>query len=198
MIILDHEQGSDEWLRSRLGRPSASNFHKLITSTGKPSSQAEAYINQMIFERHSGIIESGYKSAAMDRGNEIEPEAREFYSFLTGNEVLEVGFVVDPTFQYGCSPDGLIGSTSGLEIKCPAGHTHMGWLRGGKLPDKHKCQVQACMWICQRDSWDFLSYHPHCDHFLITVERDQGYIDLMAEQVAAAVDTIVKTMEKLK
>jgi len=36
MIILDHEQGTEEWFAARLGKPSASNFAKLITQTGKP------------------------------------------------------------------------------------------------------------------------------------------------------------------
>jgi len=41
VIILDHEQGSPEWLAARLGKPSASMFNKLITQTGKPSSSAD-------------------------------------------------------------------------------------------------------------------------------------------------------------
>ena len=40
MIILDHEQGTEEWLAARRGKPSASMFSKLITMTGKPSSSA--------------------------------------------------------------------------------------------------------------------------------------------------------------
>jgi hypothetical protein len=51
MIILNDEQGSPEWLASRLGRPSASMFGKLITGSGKPSSSAESYINEMIAGR---------------------------------------------------------------------------------------------------------------------------------------------------
>ena len=51
MIILDHEQGSDEWFAARLGRPSASMFNKLITSTGKPSTSAGKYIDELVDER---------------------------------------------------------------------------------------------------------------------------------------------------
>ena len=51
MIILDHEQGTEEWFAARLGKPSASNFGKLITATGKPSTSADGYINQLIAER---------------------------------------------------------------------------------------------------------------------------------------------------
>jgi len=34
--ILEAEQGTQEWLDARLGRPSASQFSKLITTSGKP------------------------------------------------------------------------------------------------------------------------------------------------------------------
>jgi hypothetical protein len=54
MIILDHEQGSPEWLAARLGKPSASCFSRLITNSGKPSSSADGYINELIAERLTG------------------------------------------------------------------------------------------------------------------------------------------------
>ena len=55
MQILKAEQGSQEWLDARLGRPSASQFHKLIKSNGKPSASADGYINSLIIERISGM-----------------------------------------------------------------------------------------------------------------------------------------------
>ena len=57
MIILDDEQGSPEWLKSRLGRPSASMFAKLITTTGKPSASADKYINDLVAEKITGRSE---------------------------------------------------------------------------------------------------------------------------------------------
>jgi len=38
-IIRDIEQGSDEWLKLRLGVATASNFDKIITTTGKESEE---------------------------------------------------------------------------------------------------------------------------------------------------------------
>ena len=95
MIILDHEQGTDEWLAARLGKPSASNFGKLITATGKPSTSAVGYINQLIAERFVGKSEPFYVNDHMARGTELEPEAREAYEFITGKEVIEFGFILD-------------------------------------------------------------------------------------------------------
>jgi len=47
MRIIECEQGTPEWLQARLGVPSASSYAKLVTTTGKSSAQAEAYINQL-------------------------------------------------------------------------------------------------------------------------------------------------------
>ena len=37
MIVLDHDQGSIEWIEARLGIPTASEFSRIITPTGKLS-----------------------------------------------------------------------------------------------------------------------------------------------------------------
>ena len=54
MIILDCEQGSEEWFKARLGVPSASNFHRVITPTGKLSSQVDSYVNTLASEIITG------------------------------------------------------------------------------------------------------------------------------------------------
>ena len=47
MIIVDCEQGTEEWFQARMGVPSASNFSRICTTTGKWSAQAESYINEL-------------------------------------------------------------------------------------------------------------------------------------------------------
>jgi putative phage-type endonuclease len=197
MIILTDEQGSPEWLASRLGRPSASNFGRLVTGSGKPSSSAESYINEMIAERLTGRSKPFYTNEHMERGNALEPEAREAYEFITDFEVVETGFILDDSEEFGCSPDGLVGTDGGLEIKCPSDSVHVSYLRAGKVPAKYYQQVQGCMWITGRDWWDFMSYHPEMPHLLVRAHRNKKYIEAMAEQVEAAVETIVKETERL-
>jgi len=197
MIILTDEQGSPEWLASRLGRPSASNFGRLVTGSGKPSSSAESYINEMIAERLTGRSKPFYTNEHMERGNALEPEAREAYEFITDFEVVETGFILDDSKEFGCSPDGLVGTDGGLEIKCPSDSVHVSYLRAGKVPAKYYQQVQGCMWITGRDWWDFMSYHPEMPHLLVRAHRNKKYIEAMAEQVEAAVETIVKETERL-
>jgi len=196
MQILTCEQGTKEWLAARLGRPSASQFHKLITATGKPSSSADGYINTLIAERILGYSEPVFVSEWMTRGNELEPDARAMYELITDTEVEEVGFILDNSGEFGCSPDGLVGE-GGVEIKCPAPHNHIEWSRKGVCPSKHYAQVQGCMWITERDWWDFMSYHPEMKPFIVRVERDQEFIDKLAKQVLLAVTEIISEVRNL-
>jgi len=199
VIILEMEQGSDEWLAARLGRPSASMFSKLITTKGKSSTQAGGYINKLAGERLSGESEAFYTNEHMVRGTELEPEAREVYEFITGNDVLEVGFIVDPNFEYGCSPDGLIGTDGGIEIKCPAATTMMKYYQDNEeLVKAYYQQIQGCMWVTKRDWWDAFAYHPKMKHVLVRVPRDDAFIAKLAVEVEAAVIEIKNQVEQYK
>ena len=42
MKFYEVEQGSRRWYEIRAGRPTASNFHRIITPKGEPSRQAAA------------------------------------------------------------------------------------------------------------------------------------------------------------
>ena len=198
MQILQAEQGSQEWLDARLGRPSASQFHKLIKSNGKPSASADDYINAMIIERISGMSAPVFVTEWMTRGNELEPDARNLYTLITDNEVQEVGFILDNSGEFGCSPDGLIGEDGGIEIKCPAPSNHDKWSDKGVCPTKHYAQVQGCMWITERKWWDFMCYHPEKDPFIVRVERDEEFIKNLAEQVLLAVTEIISEVRNLQ
>jgi len=195
MRISNHVQGSNEWLQSRLGKPTASNFGKLITPTGKPSTSADGYINELIAQRITGELAEFYTNEAIARGNELEPAARALYEFINGVEVVEVGLCLHDEFECGASPDGLVGDDGGIEIKCPLPHTHVSYLRAGDVPGKYVPQIQGCLYITGREWWDFMSYHPAMEDLIVRVERDNEYIKKLADQVERAVD-IIKTESK--
>lgn len=193
MRLIECEQGSEEWLKARLGVPSASNFSKLITMKGTLSTQAKAYVDALVAEAITG--ESTYVKVtdAMQRGTELEPYARERYFYETGNSVEEVGFCLHDDYQAGASPDGLIGEDGGLEIKCPLGGTMVSYLRVGRLPSKYWQQVQGCLHITGRKWWDFMAYHPDMKPLIVRVERDEAFI---AALNALLID-VVKEIESL-
>lgn len=176
------EQGSVEWFRLRGKMPTASCFKNIVTSTGAPSKSANSYIYKLLAAQmgHTEDIDSYW----IDRGNELESAARAAYEFLTDNEVEEIGFCMFDSENAGCSPDGLIDSRrSGIELKCPAPHTHVEWLIKEKLPAAHVQQVQGSMWITGTNKWDFMSYCPGLPHILLTIERDEDFLSKLAEQV---------------
>jgi hypothetical protein len=198
MRVIDSVQGTSEWLESRLGCPSGSGFDKLITSTGKPSTQAEGYINQLIAELLTGETTYVKKTEWMERGNELEPRARDYYELATGNPVVEKGFCKHDQLECGVSPDGVIGDNGLIEIKCPSPSVHVAYLRAGVLPTKYRQQTQGQLWIMEAEWLDFVSYHPSMPALIVRVERDEDYIDLLSAEVEKACNTIQTQTQKLK
>ena len=175
--LSDIQQNTPQWYASRAGIPTASCFEKIIGKSGKESTQAEGYINKLIGEKMLGTSDTGgYQNAAMQRGHELEPEAREHFQQVTGYEVEQVGLCLTDDGAASCSPDGLLaGKKEGLEIKCPEIQTHVGYLRAGKLPTKYFGQVHGSMWVCGYERWWFMSYYPSLPELLIRVERDDTW-----------------------
>lgn len=199
MRIIEAEQGTDEWLMARLGCPSGSGFSKLITSSGKESTSRAGYVNGLIAEKVTGQIPEGFDNHWMARGRELEPEAKAFVEFERRCTVQDVGFIKHDDYETGVSPDGLIDSDGGLEIKCPADATQVKYFRAGTLPNEYKAQVQGCLWITKRKWWDFLSYHPSLPPLLIRVERDEDFIkelERIVIDVCKEIERESKNLEK--
>lgn len=198
MKIIECQQGTEEWFQARLGVPSASNFSKLVMMNGKPSTQTDGYINALVAERLTGQSTFVQTTDAMQRGTDLEPYARDKYQDITLNLVTQVGFCIHDEITAGASPDGLVEDDGGLEIKCPMPHTHVEYLREGKLPSKYFQQVQGCLWITGRSWWDFMSYHPQMKPLIVRVERDEEFIESLEENVRKAVERINYLVDKFK
>ena len=177
MIISEAEQGSDQWFKERAGVPSASSFDKIMGSQGKISTQREKYMFTLAWERMTAQKSEGDANGTMQRGVEMEPEARNFFEMKTDLDVEEVGFCYkDEKKDVGCSPDGLMDRKEGLEIKCPEMATHIEYLFKNKLPTKYFPQVQGSMFVTGLERWHFFSYFPALPPVHIIVERDEIWI----------------------
>ena len=190
MIVYPHViQGSEEWLKMRRGRPTASQFSRIVTAkTGELSKSADPYISELIAETFCPEWVDFAGSKYTDRGTEMEPEARAAFEAHTGLEVHQVGFCTRPDGVVGCSPDGLIKGPDGVwiagcEYKCPAPKTHVGYFRDGILPDDYKQQVHGGLAVTGLDEWHFFSYFPGLQPFHIVVRRDS-----YTEKLSAALD----------
>ena len=194
MIILDVEQGSEEWFAARVGVPSASIFDKIVTSKGALSTSKQKLIYKLAGERVIGEKEEGYTNGAMQRGIELEPEARALFELITDLEVEEVGLCYhDERKDRSCSPDGhIVKEKEGLEIKCPELQTHVEYLIAKKLPTKYIQQVQGSLYITGLERWHFFSYYPGMKPLHIVVERDEIFI----AKLSKALDDFVVELDE--
>jgi putative phage-type endonuclease len=174
VILWDLKQGTPEWHATRCGIPSASNFAKIMTGTElKKTRSWPAYCRELCGALLGGEPEfTG--NAATRRGQELEPQARDWYQFERGETVTECGFAFfDDRRAFGCSPDGLVGDAGAVEIKCPGISTHVEYLLNPKkIPAKYISQVRGQLFVLDREWIDFVSYYPGVNPVLVRVHRD--------------------------
>ena len=190
MIVCDYlEQGTDAWIRERLGVLTASQIDQLLTATGKSSGQRRKLMAKLVAETllQEPVIEfaGNYRT---DRGIEFEGEAGAYFSLMTDLEPRAVGFVYrDETKTCGCSPDWLVPDAggdwiAGVEVKCPSATQHMLYLMDGEAK-QYTPQVQYSLWVTQLPVWYFLSYYPGLPPLLREVRPDQKWQDAYSEYV---------------
>jgi len=196
MQLLDVQQGTLEWLRARVGVPTASEFKRIITKTGKPSAQAEGYLHQIVAEWLINQPIDGETSGWMERGSDLEAEAVAFYEFQFDRTTSKAGFCLTDDGAFGCSPDRLVGEDGGLEIKCPSAKIHVGYMLG--VPhEEYIPQVQGCMLVTGRRWWDFISYNPLLPVVYHRYERDDAYIETLSGLLADFDEQIAEAKRKL-
>jgi len=175
MKVHDAEQGSLGWMMDRVGVVTASEFDSILTPDFKirTGEMPKTYLAKKVAERWTGSPMPGFNVWDMDQGHFLEEEAIPFYTLETGQEVQRVGLITTDDGRVGCSPDGLLGDDSGIEVKSPAMHTHVQYVLGGVLPKDYTAQVHGAMFVTGRKSWRFLSYRRHFPPLILTIERDE-------------------------
>lgn len=185
MIVHDVLQGTTEWLQVRSGIPTASAFERIITKSGKPSTQAEKYLHRLLAERIMGHPVTEHISYWMGRGSAMEGEAVAYYEGVRELDTVRVGFCTNDERTIGASPDRLVGDDGLLEIKVPSEHVHVGYLLTDQVDHDHYPQVQGQLWVTDRSWLDIMSYHPEMPPAIIRVERDEKFIRTLSAAVEA-------------
>lgn len=189
------EQYGDEWAKLRLGKPTASGFHNIITPTGLPTRglTRRRYLCRLVAERLlNQFMDDRYESNWMKRGSELEEEATK--AFMRHNDkvetVVKAGFFTTSDGKVGASPDGIVvskdpkmaGIVEGLECKCPAPYTQVMYLLDGP-EDSYKAQVQGQMWICGFRRVHFWGWHPSMPPVYTVYMRDDHFIARLQQAV---------------
>jgi hypothetical protein len=193
--LIAPEQRTAEWHLARSGKFTGSRFVDVLAKkgNGEPLKAYDDLINQLVVERLTGdFVDSGMDSYALKWGREVEPHAREAYQFETGDIVAESGFVNHKTLPFvGVSPDGLVKPKGGSEFKCPKNPSiHLARFIHGMDEKEFMPQVQGCIWVCECDWWDWVSFDPrmpqHLRFYRQRVYRDDKYIANMERSILLA------------
>ena len=176
------DQRTPEWFAARLGKVTASRISDIIAKTQSGYSASRAnYMALLICERLTGAAAESYSNAAMQHGTDTEPMALSAYEAAQGVLVQAEGFVTHPSIeQSGASPDGLVGDSGLIEIKCPNTATHLDTLLAKKMPSKHRAQVQWQMACTGRHWCDFVSFDSRLPErlqmFVVREVYDPAYV----------------------
>ena len=174
MKIYNFEQRTDEWYAIRRGKMSASNAETIIAN-GKG---LETYIYNLMAEYYSSAEKENYINADMQRGIDLEPEAKIEFQFYTGLDIKEVG-CVELNDYILASPDGLIGNDGLIEIKCPNDSVYFKLLLSNNIKPEYIAQMQMQMYVTDRQYCYFVSYNPNFEKslYIKKINRDEEMID---------------------
>ena len=196
------EAYSPEWFKVRTKSFTGSELWKLMTEPRSKSETisktAETYILEKVWESLSGLTKGGIDNFATEWGNQEEPNAKKWYTHLTGRAVEESPLVYHPTFigLIG-TPDGLVGEDGLIEVKCPwngANHLKHCFITTGEYFKKeyndYYWQMMAYMFLTGRKWCDFVSFDPRIESdlglFIYRLEANEEDFVLIEDKVTKA------------
>jgi len=191
-IIKDIDQLSDEWFALKIGSLGGSGIGKATSGgAGKVRNQL---LYQMAGEILSGEKYEGFRNHHMDRGIELEAEAREAYMAETYNVVEQVAMFKYSDHEH-FSPDGDMPDQNGIiEIKCVIPSVHVETILSDAVPSAYRKQVQWGM-KGGREFCDFVSYSPTIKDRPIWIKRVKRDFKIIRELERGAKEFIEELLE---
>lgn len=184
----------EEWLEARRGKITGTRAGALI---GKRDGKPKKGYYELIAER---VALPATDEFAMDRGHRLEDEAVQRFAIETKKKV-NTDLVIwhrDDDENIAVSPDGSVGKTAAVEVKCLNSASHIeAWLTQ-QIPDEYETQVLQYFVVNDKlKELFFIFYDPRMpiDFFFVKVKRKniQEQVDYYLElerRVLKEVDTI--------
>lgn len=182
MKIINVEQGSEEWHKIRYAKISGTRANGLFVNS-----------DTLLIELLSEICEEfdlqeNYQSFDMQRGTELEPEARLALSSYLGVYIKEVGWLQCEENEYlGISPDGITEcETISAEIKCPNAKKHLSTIRANEIPSDN---IHQCL--------HYFTVNPKLEkHYFCSYRPENIYKPIFVKELTR--DTIINLGTKAK
>lgn len=158
-MFIDVAQNTPEWDELRIGKMTSSKLGIIMANFGKAFGEpAKQYAIEIALGQITGQpVSGGFHSKDLERGHEDEPIASMIYQDQYFCDVTNGGFY--DLGDYGCSPDGHVGSDGLVEIKSALAHIHYERIRKQNCGSAtYKWQMLGNMKAAEKDWIDFISY----------------------------------------
>ena len=200
-IYRELEQNTPEWMQVRLGKFTASDCYAIGTAgSGKGKDGLETLCLEKASEILTGQLPEMFTNEDVERGHQLEQEARISYELETGRAVEQVGFIEVNEFV-GCSPDGLVEEDGLVEFKAKNNKNHLIALLG-KIDIKYQWQMQFQMLCLARNWCDFVSFNPNYSKApnikIVRVYKDDEMQDALKRGLDKGINRIKEILEKVK
>ena len=168
------EQKTEKWQQLRKSKITGTTLKSIM---GTPKARQDAFY-EIVAERLTVGVENDEYENPIDRGNRLEPDAIAMFELETGKKVERVGFCEADTNPMICnSPDGLIGETEAIEVKCMGGKNHIKMWLTNEIPEEYKWQVVQYFVVNEKlKKLYFVGYNPdipaHPLH-IIEIKREE-------------------------
>lgn len=169
----------EDWLRARMGRITGSRLKDIVVKRG--TGEKIGYY-ELIAER---IATTPENEDAMERGIRLEEEAVQKFTEKTGIKV-DTSLVIwerNDNSGIAISPDGTIGDTEAVEVKCLSSARHIEAYLTNKIPSDYEYQVLQYFIVNDKlENLYFVMYDPRMPENLqlncITVTRDDRQAEI--------------------
>jgi putative phage-type endonuclease len=127
---------SEDWLEARKGKITGSRLKDLVVKRG---TEEKIGFYEIIAER---IAETADDENAMERGTRLEDEAIKEFQEVVGE--IDTSLVIwerNDNKSIAISPDGFIGKTQAVEVKCLSSAKHIEAIITKTIPSEYEYQV---------------------------------------------------------
>ncbi len=182
----------ESWLEARRGKLTGSRLKDIIVKRGTGK---KIGFYELIAER---IAIPPDEEDVMERGNRLEKEAIERFSEETGKKVNTdlVMWMREDDDSIAVSPDGFMGKTEALEVKCLSSARHLEAFLTQQVPSEYEYQVLQYFIVNDKLKTLFLAFYdpriPSKDFFYLTITRES-----LEEQIQFVLDYERETLKEV-
>lgn len=165
------QQRTPAWHAARRGKLTASNI-------GSALGLCQWTTRQQAYDRAMGV-DKFVGNDATRWGVANESNGILAYTAHTGNLVDATGLHVHKSTSWlAGSPDGLVGTSGMIEVKCPYWRKKDGSRLHKEIPAHYYMQINLCLEICEREWCDYICWSPD-GYVIYRVTRDPELHDAL-------------------